>query len=61
LQCFEILLDLGPLKAMAGLLQAPIKFFAHHQSQKAAKDMAPDGAVMTVEKVSVEKVSNLDY
>ena len=48
LQGFEILLDFSPLKAMAGLLQTPIKFFANDQSQKAAKDMAPDGPVMAM-------------
>ena len=48
LQRFEILLDFSPLKAMAGLLQTPIKFFSYNESQKAAKDMAPDRAVMAM-------------
>ena len=48
LQGLEVLFDFSPLKAMAGCFQAPIKFLAQYKSQKAAKDMAPDGPVMAM-------------
>jgi hypothetical protein len=48
LQGLEILFDVSPLKALAGCLQTPIKFLAKDESQKAAKNMTPDGSVMVM-------------
>jgi len=42
LQGLEILFDVGPLKYMAGILQASFQFFSQDQRQKAAEHVAPD-------------------
>jgi hypothetical protein len=49
LQGLQVLLDFGPLEAVVGLQQAPVKLFAEHQSQKTAKYMASDRGVSFVE------------
>ena len=42
LQRFQILLNVGPLKLMAGIVQTPFQLFSQDQRQKAAKHVAPD-------------------
>ena len=49
LKRFEVLLDIGPCKAVSGLLQPVIEFFPQHESQKAAENVAANTGICLVE------------
>ena len=48
LQRFKILLDICPFEPVACLIQAAIQFFAQHQSQETAEDMASNRLIHLV-------------
>jgi len=49
LQGLEILLNVEPLKTVAGFLQPAIQFLTEDQGQETAEDMTPDGLIPFVE------------
>ena len=48
LESFQVLLDVGPFKAVAGLCQAATELFSEHQGQEAIKHRASDGLIALV-------------